>query len=184
MPDDKVIVSGNQGWSDDFAEAAKILATKEWPPPCGICGVGKGTHWCHRDAFGFFRFSITAYVCDQCVAKGDDKPFVKELMMKRRNEVQDQAKAQLKSGDKSYLNYFRAKYLTNVAGCEYEGKNWLKDWVNENIPELADQITLVNCELCHKAITTPEAGWSEEDQMYHIYCSAACRGNNTKVILS
>lgn len=184
MSDDKVVVSGNQGWSDDFAEAAKILAAKDWPPPCGICGVGKGTHWCHRDAFGFFRFSITVYVCVECVGKGDDKAFVKELMMKRRKEVQDQAKARLKSGDKCYLNYFRAKYLSSVDDCEYEGKNWLKEWINENVPELVEQITLANCETCQKTITKLESGYSEEDQMYHIYCSAACRGNKMKAILS
>lgn len=172
---------------DDFAAAAKVLASPSWPPTCEICHKKPGGHMVHRDGFGFFRYSITLFHCDDC--KEQSKSHVRMLCSKRAEEKREEAIAQLRSGDENYLKYFQVKLHNNIQAYTEEDKtmpldmqrtNWLLDWLHEKLPDMADKILNFNCEVCQKHARSPILSWN--DEKYHIYCFQCCPPNASQVI--
>jgi hypothetical protein len=171
------IVSVEAG--DDFLAAAKIAASPSWPPLCEICNKNKGGHMIHRDSFGFFRYSITFFHCDDC--QEQSKSYSRMLCAKRGEEKKAEAIAQLRSGDKNYLKYFQVKLHNKVSSyTDEDGKNWLAEWVNDNLPDMADQILNFPCEVCQQQAQAPILSW--DDQNYHIYCYKCCPPNTQQFI--
>ena len=164
---------------DDFLAAAKIMASPSWPPVCEICQKNKGNHMAHRDSFGFFRYSVTLFHCDDC--QEASKSFIRMLCSKRAEEKKAEAIAQLRSGDENYLKYFQVKFHNKIQSyTDEDGSNWLRDWLNESLPDMADKILNFNCEVCQKQARSPILSWN--DEKYHIYCFQCCPPNASQVI--